>query len=128
MSIYAKEFLAIYMAFKEFGHIFWGATKPVNIMTDSKSVTRLFQTKMIPPPLWNACGFVLQFQFTIAHIPAKMNTAADFLSPLEMEPNEKIILKIRKDISTNPIEVNIESTGIAQEESVFFDSKDQQET
>ena len=26
MSIYAKEFLAIYMAFKEFGHIFWGAT------------------------------------------------------------------------------------------------------
>ena len=27
MSIYAKEFLAIYMAFKEFGHIFWGATK-----------------------------------------------------------------------------------------------------
>ena len=24
MSIYAKEFLAIYFAFKEFGHIFWG--------------------------------------------------------------------------------------------------------
>ena len=51
MSIYAKEFLAIYMAFKEFGHIFWGATKPVIIMTDSKSVTRFFQTKMIRPPL-----------------------------------------------------------------------------
>ena len=47
MSIYAKEFLAIYMAFKEFGHIFWSATKPVIIMTDSKSVTRFFQTKMI---------------------------------------------------------------------------------
>ena len=42
MSIYAKEFLAIYMAFKEFGHIIWGATKPVIIMTDSKSVTRFF--------------------------------------------------------------------------------------
>ena len=27
MSIYAKEFLAIYFAFKEFGHIFWGAPK-----------------------------------------------------------------------------------------------------
>ena len=65
MSIYAKEFLAIYMAFKEFGHIFWGATKPVIIMTDSKSVTRFFQTKVIPPPLWNACNFVLQFNFTI---------------------------------------------------------------
>ena len=50
MSIYAKEVLAIYIAFKEFGHIIWGATKPVIIMTDSKSVTRYFQTKMIPPP------------------------------------------------------------------------------
>ena len=122
MSIYAKEFLAIYMAFKEFGHIFWGASKPVIIMTDSKSVTRFFQTKLIPPLLWNACDFVLQFNFTIAHIPGKMNTAADFLSRLEMDPNEKIILKIREDIPTKPIEVNIESTGIAQEETAFFRS------
>ena len=66
-SIYAKENLAIYMAFQEFGHIFWGAIKPVIIMTDSKPVTRFFQIKMIPPPLWNACDFVLQFNFTIAH-------------------------------------------------------------
>ena len=82
MSIYAKEFLANYMAFNEFGYIFWGATKPLIIMIDSKSVTRFFQTKMIPPPLWNACDFVLQFNFTIAHIPGKMNTAADFISRL----------------------------------------------
>ena len=128
MSIYANEFLAIYMAFKEIGHIFWGATKPGIIMTDSKSVTRFLQTKMIPPSLWNPCDFVLQFNFTIAHIPGKMNTAADFLSRLEMDPNEKIILKIRKDIPTKPIEVNIESTGIAQEETVYFDPTDQQET
>ena len=106
------------MAFKEFGHIFWGATKPVIIMTDSKSVTRFFQTKMIPPQLWNACDFVLQFNCTIAHIPGKMNTAADFLSRLEMDPNEKVILKIREDLSTKPFEVNIESTVIAQEEPV----------
>ena len=116
------------MAFKEFGHIFWGATKPVIIMTDSKSVTRFFQTIMIPPPLWNACDFVLQFQFTIAHIPGKMNTAADFLSRLEKDPNEKINLKIREDIPTKPIEVNIESTGIAQEKTVFFDPTDQLKT
>ena len=128
MSIYAKEFLAIYMAFKEFGHIIWGATEPVIIMTDSKSVTRFLQTKMILPPLWNACDFVLQFNFTIAHIPGKMNTAADFSSRLEMDPNEKIILKIREDIPTKPIEVNIESTGIAQEEPVFSEPTDQQET
>ena len=29
MSIYAKEFLAIFFAFKEFGHIFWGTPTPV---------------------------------------------------------------------------------------------------
>ena len=63
MSIYAKEFLAIYMAFKDFGHKFWGATKPVIIMTDSKSVSRFFQTKMIPPPLWNACDFAFTIYF-----------------------------------------------------------------
>ena len=128
MSVYAKEFLAIYMAFKEFGHIFWGATKPVIIVTDSKLVTRFFQTKMIPPPLWNACDFVLHFNFVIAHIPGKMTTAADFLSRREKDPNEKIILKIREDIPKKLIDVNIKSTGIAQEEQVFFDITDQQET
>ena len=93
MSIYAKEFLAIYMAFKEFGQIFWGATKPVIIMTDSKAVTRFFQTKVILPPLWNACDFVLQFNFTLAHTPGKMNIAGDFLSRLETNPNKRNHLK-----------------------------------
>ena len=116
------------MAFKEFGHIIWGATKPVIIMTDSKSVTRFFQTKMVSPPLWNAWDFVLHFNFTIAHIPGKMNTATDLLSRLEMDANEKINLKSREDIPTKPIEVNIESTGIAQEELFFHDPTDQQET
>ena len=44
-----------------------------------------------------------------------------------MDPNEKIILKFREDIPRKPIEVNIESKGIAQEEPVFFDTTDQQE-
>ena len=84
MSIYAKEFLAIYYAFKEFGHTFWWTPKLVIILTDNKSVTRFFQTKIIPPPLWNACDFVIQFNFTIAHIPGKNNTAADYLSRMEI--------------------------------------------
>ena len=45
MSIYSKEFLAIYMAVLEFPHIFWEATKPTIVLTDNKSVTRCFQTK-----------------------------------------------------------------------------------
>ena len=78
MSIYANEFLATFFAFKEFGHIFWGTPKPVNILTDNKSVTRFFQTKIIPPTLWNACDYVIQFNFTIAHVPGKNNTTADY--------------------------------------------------
>ena len=43
MSIYAREFLAIYLTFKEFGQIFCGAPKPVIILTNNKAVTRFFQ-------------------------------------------------------------------------------------
>ena len=50
-SIYKKDFLAIYFAFKKFGHIFWGAPKPVIILTDNKAVTSCFETKIVPPAL-----------------------------------------------------------------------------
>ena len=124
MSIYAKEFLAIYYPFKKFGHIFWGTPQPVIILTDNKSVTRFFQTKIIPPPLWNACDFVIQFKFIIAHIPGKNNTAADYLSRMEMDPTEKLVLKIREDVETRPIEVNVQSAGVSEEEQVFFTKED----
>ena len=124
MSIYAKEFLAKYYAFKEYVHIFWGTPQPVIILTDNKSVTRFFQTKIIPPPFWNACDFVFQFNFIIAHIPGKNNTAADYLSRMEMEPTEKLVLKISEDLETRPIEVNVQSAGVSEEEQVFFTEED----
>ena len=124
MSIYAKEFLAIYYAFKVFGHLFWGTPQPVIILTDNKSVKRFFQTKIIPPPLWNACDFVIQFNFIIAHIPGKNNTAADYLSRMEMDPTEKLVLKIREDVETRTIEVNVQSAGVSEEEQVFFTKED----
>ena len=124
MSMYAKEFLAKFYAFKEFGHIFWGTPQPVIIFTNNKSVTRFFQTKIIPPPLWNACDFVIQFNFIIAHIPGKNNTGADYLSCMEMDPIEKLVLKIREDVETRPIEVNVQSAGVSEEEQVFFTQED----
>ena len=126
MSIYVKEFLAIFFAFKEFGHIFWGTPKPVIILTDNKSVTRFFQTKIIPPTLWNACDYVMQFSFTIAHIPGQNNTAADYLSRLEICPKEKLILRIREDISTTPIELNVQSAGVTEEEQIFYTDDDEE--
>ena len=83
---------------------------------------------MTPQPLWNACDFVLKFNFTNAHISGKMSTATDSLSRLELDHIEEKILKIRKDIPTKPMEVNVESTGIAQGEPVFFDTADRQQT
>ena len=128
MSIYAKKFWAIYLAFKEFPHTISGATRPAVIMTYSKPVIRFLQTKIIPPTLRNACDFVLQSNFAIAHIPAKMNAAIKFLSRLETEPNGKIFLKIREDNTTKQIELKFEITGIAQEQPVSFDTTHQQET
>ena len=48
MSIYSKKILAISMAFLEFAHILWEATRSTIVLTDNKTVTRLFQTKAIP--------------------------------------------------------------------------------
>ena len=124
MSIYSKEFLAIFMAFLEFAHILWEAPEPTFVLTDNKSVTRFFQTKAIPPALWNSCDYVLQFNFKIAHIAGSVNTAADFFSRLELKVTEKICLKIREDIHTTPIEVKTSSSDVADEEQFFFTQAD----
>ena len=126
-SLYSKEFLAIYMAFVEFAHILWETSKPTIVLTDSKSVTRFFQTKAIPPSLWIACDYVLQFNFKIVHIAGSVNTAADFLSRLQLKVTEKIHLKIRKDVQTTPIELSTSSSDVADEEQFFFTQTDSQD-
>ena len=83
---------------------------------------------MIPPPLWKSWDFVLQLSFTIAQVFGEMITAADFLSRLDWDTYGMIVLKIREDIATKPSQVYLESTGIAQKETFFFDTTDQHET
>ena len=120
ISIYCKEFLAIYHAFLEYSHILWETTVPTLVMTDNRSVTRFFQTKAISPTLWNACDYVLQFNFHIMHVAGAQNTAADFLSRIDLNPKERVELKIREDITVRPIQVNLQSTDVADEEQLFF--------
>ena len=120
MSIYSKNFLALYKAFLQFAHIVWEATKPTIVLTDNKSVTRFFQTKAIPPALLIACDYALQFSFKIAHIAGSVIIATDFLSRLELNVREKIRLKILEDIQTTPIEVTTSSSDVADEEQFFF--------
>ena len=119
MSIYCKEFLAIYHAFLEYSHILWETTLPTLVLKDNRSVTKFFQTKTKPIALWNACDYVLQFKFRIMHVAGSQNTAADFLSRLELTPKGKVQLKLRDDIITAPIEVNLQSTDVADEEQLF---------
>ena len=113
------------MAILQFAHILWEATKPTIVLTDSKSVTRFFQTKAIPPALWNACDYVLQFNFKIAHNACSVNTAADFLSRLELKAMEMVRLKIREDIQTAPVEVTISSSDVADGEQFFLHTNTQ---
>ena len=127
MSIYSKEFLAIYMAFFEFAHILWETSKLTIVLTDNKSVTRFFQTKAIPPSLWNACDSVLLFNFKMAHIASSVNTAVDFLSRLELKITEKIHLKIQEGVQIIPKEVSTSSSDGADEEQVIFTQADAQD-
>ena len=112
------------MTFLEFAHNLCEATKPTIVLTGNKSVSRFFQTKAIPPALWNACDYVLQFNFKTAHIAGSVNTAADFLSRLELKIMEKIRLKIRENIHTPPIEMTTSSSDVADEEQFFFTQAD----
>ena len=114
------------MAFPEFALILWEASKPTIVSTDNKSVTRLFQTKAIPPCLWNACDYVLQFNFELAHIAGSVNGAADFLSRIELKVTEKIHLKFREDVQASHIEVSTSSSDVANEEQFFFTQTDGQ--
>ena len=127
LSTYSKEILAVYMAFLEFAHLLWEASKSTIVLTDNKSVTRFFQTKAIPPSLWSACDYVLQLKFKIAHVTGSVNTAADFLSRLELKVTEKIHLKIREDVQTTPIEVTTSFSDVADEEQFFFTQVDGQD-
>ena len=67
---------------------------------------------------------MIQFNFIIAHISGKNNTAADYLSRLEISPKEKLILRIREDIPTTPIELHVQSAGVSEEEQIFYTEDD----
>ena len=43
---------------------------------------------------------------------------------MEMDHTEKLVLKIREDVETRPIEVNVQSAGVSEEEQVFFTEED----
>ena len=43
---------------------------------------------------------------------------------METDFKEKLVLKIREDLETKPIEVNVQSAQVAEDEQVFFTKHD----
>ena len=74
--------------------------------------------------MWNACDYVLQFNFKAAHVAGSVNTAADSFSRLELKVTKKIHLKIREDVQTTPIKVTTSLSDVADEEQFFFPQTD----
>ena len=109
LTMYAKEFLAMHFAFDEFAHILWGVKKPTIVMTDNKALTRFFQSKRIPPKLWNYCDQALQFDFVLAHVPGVENPAADYLSRIDIHPKDRIHLKLHDEIPVFKVEIDLAS-------------------
>ena len=109
LTMYAKEFLAMHFAFDEFAHILWGVKKPTIVMTDNKALTRFFQSKRIPPKLWNYCDQALQFDFVLAHVPGVKNPAADYLSRIDIHPKDRIHLKLHDEIPVFKVEIDLAS-------------------
>ena len=54
------------------------------------------------------------------HVAGTQNTAADFLSRNDLNPKERVELKIRNDITIQPIQENLQSTDVADEEQLLF--------
>ena len=109
LTMYAKEFLAMHLAFDEFAHILWGVKKPTIVMTDNKALTRFFQSKRLPPKLWNYRDQALQFDFVLAHVPGVENPAADYLSRIDIHPKDRIHLKLHDEIPANEVEFDLAS-------------------
>ena len=76
--IYAKEFLAIYLAFTEFGHFFgMRLNQWLSWQTGNQSPYSSKQ-KWFLHPFGKPVILYCSFSFTIEHIPGRLNTAADF--------------------------------------------------
>ena len=85
-------------------------------MTDNKALTRFFQSKRIPLKLWNYCDQTLQFEFFLAYVPGTENPAADYLSRLDIQPEERIHLKLHDEIPVFHVEIDLASKTPKQDE------------
>ena len=107
LTMNAKEILAVHFASDELAHKFWGVKKPTIVMTDNKALFRFFQSKRFPPKLWNLCDQTLQIDYVLAHLSGVENPAADYLYRLDINPEDRIHLKLNDQIPVQFIEIDL---------------------
>ena len=87
--------MSIKLALESFEHYRWGVSnKQIIVLSDNESVTQFIQTKILRGDLWNAVDNGLSNNFTLGHIPAEVNAAADLLPRFQVNPATKMKLTI----------------------------------
>ena len=85
-----------------------------------QSRNAIFLNENSTPALWNACDYVIQVNFVKTHNPGAQNTAADYLSHQELDPKDKLAMKIREDVQTLPIEINDQARSVTGRPNVLY--------
>ena len=86
-----KNFRALNRHLKSLNTIF-GVFRTNQLLSDNKSVTQFFQTKILPGNPWIAVDYVLLFNITLGRIPVKANAASDYLLRVQVSPATKMKL------------------------------------
>ena len=108
-SVYYKKILSLNFALDHFAQFIWGATKPVLVLTDNRSLTQFFLSRSIHPSLWICLDRVLSFIILLAHIPGNANSASDFLSRMQTDLNLCFRIKLTDHVPIREIEVETEA-------------------
>ena len=93
------------------------------VLTDNKSLTHFFQSKVIPPSLWNCLDRVFAFNIVIDHIPGRANYAANFSSRMESDRAATLFSKLADGIPVRETEIDREAQNPDVELNVLFDKR-----
>ena len=132
LSIFCKEFLALYFALEEFSHFIWGVEKQVLVFSDIKNLTQFFKARTLHPSLWGYLDRVLAYNIALAHIPGKANVAADYISRIQTDPDNAIELAMSDSIPVREVKISLSAktpdvalSAITECENMFEKSEDQ---
>ena len=67
--------------------------------------------------MWNFCDQALQFDFVSAHVPGTENPTVEYLPRLDINPQDRIHLKLNDQIQVYHVEIELAAKAHQQEDS-----------